>query len=378
MKFNISKIIPFSFLLFFAFFISCLSSVKDPKDEFVYVQNVQGKTEEELELNAKRKILENGLGELIQGRSSLKNGRLEEFVTNSSVEGFVTQYTKIGSTRVSNGFLEIDAKGKVNKKAVENALKERYKEIGRPKFLILVEERILGKRNEIESVSITENEFVKNFPEFDFLDKAKLNSFNKSSKIFDLSDSEQKVLSKASSSEAQVLVLGQAEVTDLGKIMDSEIHSYQSVLRFKIFDVQTGRVIAAENSSGVYPHVNPDTGIQESIRKAVDKIYPKIKEQISVKWKPGNLIRISIEGIRYDEYVSRDIRGIFRSVPGVNSVNEFSDKNSKGLIVLEVEALFSGSILYQKLQEKKGEFGLEFFQKEITPSSLYLIFKKGK
>ncbi|TGK02062.1 hypothetical protein EHO58_15520 [Leptospira selangorensis] len=382
MKFKFSQIIPFSLSFTLVFLISCLSSVKDPKDEFVYVQNVQGKNEEELELNAKRKILENGLGEFVQGSSQVVSGKLKETIVNSSVEGFVLEYSKIGPTRkLVNGILEIDAKGKVNQKAVQDALKERYKDIGKPKFLVFIEERILGKKNIREKVGITENEIIRVFSDFDFLDKKQFYRIlykegKKEPSTFSEHSFEDKILSLASESEAEILLVGQTEVTDLGKIEDTNLHSYQSVLRFKIFDVNTARIIAADNSSGVSPHINPNTGIQESIKRSVEKAYPKIKEQISDKWKPGNLIRIKMEGLSYNDYLDKDVLGIIRTIQGVNRVNETSGSDRNDGIVLEIEALYNGGALYQKLRERKEDFGLEFSLKEVKSSYIHLFFKK--
>ncbi|GBF38484.1 hypothetical protein [Leptospira johnsonii] len=382
MKFNITINIPFFLFLSFAFLISCLSSIKDPKDEFVYVQNIRGQSEEELELNAKRKILENGLGELIQGSSQVISGKLKDSIVNSSVEGFVLEYSKIGITRkLATGLLEIDAKGKVNQKAVQDALRERYKDLGKPKFLVFIEERILGKQNIKEKVGITENEIVRIFSDFDFLEKKQFyrvlfKEGKKDPGAFSEQSFEDKILSLASESEAQILLVGQTEVTDLGRIEDTGLHSYQSVLRFKIFDVNTARIIAADNSSGVSPHINPNTGIQNSIKRSVEKAYPKIRDQISNKWKPGNLIRIKIEGLSYEDYLDKDVQGVIRTIQGVNRVSEASGGDPNKGIVLEIEALYNGGALYQKLRERKEDFGLEFSGKEVKPSYIHLFFKK--
>lgn len=346
------------------------------------MQNVQGKSEEELELNAKRKILENGLGELVQGYSQVIGGKLKETIVNSSVEGFVLEYSKVGTTRkLAGGLLEIDSKGKVNRKAVQDALKERYKDIGKPKFLVFIEERILGKQNIKERIGITENEIIRVFSDFDFLDKKQFyrvlfKEGKKDPGVLSEHSFEDKILSLASESEAEILLVGQTEVTDLGKIEDSNLHSYQSVLRFKIFDVNTARIIAADNSSGVSPHINPNTGIQESIKRSVEKAYPKIKEQISDKWKPGNLIRIKIEGLSYDDYLEKDVQGIIRTIQGVNRVSETSGPDPNKGIVLEIEALYNGGALYQKLRERKEDFGIEFSGKEVKSSYIHLFFKK--
>ncbi|EJP04522.1 hypothetical protein LEP1GSC034_4706 [Leptospira interrogans str. 2003000735] len=343
------------------------------ENRFVYVENVQGKNEEDFELNAKRKILEKGLGELIEGGSQTIDGQIKETVTNSSIEGYVTEFSRMGSFRKIGNLLEADAKGKVSRKLIEDSLKERYKELGKPKFLMIIDETILGKSNN----SISENAIVKKFIEFDFLEKSQLarvltKQSGKSVTIYGNQTLETEVLSTASEMGAQILLVGQTQVTNAGEIENSELKSYQAVIRFKIYDVNTKRIIAADNTSGAVLHVNPDTGIQEAIQKAVEKIYPKIREQISIKWKPGNLILLKIEGISYDDYVDKDIKGLIRGIKGVNRVSEV---NVNQPIVLEIEALYNGNNLYQKMRERKTDFGFDFSQKEIKSSLIHIIKK---
>ncbi|OQM29385.1 hypothetical protein [Leptospira interrogans] len=353
--------------------ISVQNGTEGIENRFVYVENVQGKNEEDFELNAKRKILEKGLGELIEGGSQTIDGQIKETVTNSSIEGYVTEFSRMGSFRKIGNLLEADAKGKVSRKLIEDSLKERYKELGKPKFLMIIDETILGKSNN----SISENAIVKKFIEFDFLEKSQLarvltKQTGKSVTIYGNQTLETEVLSTASEMGAQILLVGQTQVTNAGEIENSELKSYQAVIRFKIYDVNTKRIIAADNASGAVLHVNPDTGIQEAIQKAVEKIYPKIREQISIKWKPGNLILLKIEGISYDDYVDKDIKGLIRGIKGVNRVSEV---NVNQPIVLEIEALYNGNNLYQKMRERKTDFGFDFSQKEIKSSLIHIIKK---
>ncbi|TGM57007.1 hypothetical protein [Leptospira adleri] len=368
----------------FTFVLSVCTSVQNSNagnEKVVYVKNVQGINLNDLELNAKRQILENGLGEKIEGSLQTIDGQLKEMITNSSTEGFVTEFTFVGDIRKKGNLVEADAKGKVNPKTVEDALKERYKDIGKPKFLLIIDEKILGKSNLTSSVSISENAIVKKFTEFDFLDKNQFSRIltkevGKSAEVYGNQSFEGKAIAAASEMEAQILLIGQAEVTDAGELEGSGLHSYQAVLRFKIFDVNTAKILAAENTSGAYPHINPETGSQEAIRKAVDKAYPKIREQIGAKWKPGNSIRVKIEGLSYDDYVDKDVKGLIRSIKGVNGVSEITSGNKNQTIVLEVEALFDGNVLYQKMRERKTDFGFEFSQKEVKSTSVYIIKKK--
>ncbi|EMN49490.1 hypothetical protein LEP1GSC088_1946 [Leptospira interrogans str. L1207] len=317
--------------------------------------------------------MEKELGELIEGGSQTIDGQIKETVTNSSIEGYVTEFSRMGSFLKIGNLLEADAKGKVSRKLIEDSLKERYKELRKPKFLMIIDETILGKSNN----SISENAIVKKFIEFDFLEKSQLarvltKQTGKSVTIYGNQTLETEVLSTASEMGAQILLVGQTQVTNAGEIENSELKSYQAVIRFKIYDVNTKRIIAADNTSGAVLHVNPDTGIQEAIQKAVEKIYPKIREQISIKWKPGNLILLKIEGISYDDYVDKDIKGLIRGIKGVNRVSEV---NVNQPIVLEIEALYNGNNLYQKMRERKTDFGFDFSQKEIKSSLIHIIKK---
>lgn len=380
---NKKKLLSFLILVSFLSFFHCATSPKTNPDGFIYVQNVDGISQSDAELNAKRKILEVGLGEFVEANSLAIDGQLKQKIVSSSTEGYVIGYTRIGETRKRNGLLEIDAKGKVNKKAIEDALSGRYKDIGKPSFVMVIDEKVLGKNKSGGSVTITENAISSKFKEFDFLDRNQFTRIlakegGKSVGVYGNPSNEEKVLAAAAEMEAQILLVGQTEVVSAGKIEDSDLVSYQTVLRFKIFDVNNARIIAADNSDGATAHINPETGAQVSVSKAVDKAYPKIIDQVSAKWKPGTLIRVKIEGISYDEFLDSDFGSNLRSISGVNGVYEKNSKNTNNMILLEVEAFFNGNTLYQKMRERKSEFGFEFSGKQINSGSIHIVAEKKK
>ena len=92
------------------------SSGQKKGDGFIYVYNIKGINLDDAELNAKRKILEDGIGDLVEGRSDVSQGQLIDSLVQSTVEGYVVEYTQIGKERPKDGVIEIDAKGKVNAK----------------------------------------------------------------------------------------------------------------------------------------------------------------------------------------------------------------------------------------------------------------------
>jgi hypothetical protein len=367
--------------LVFVLLSGCASTSTRDSEGYIYVYNVEGVNKDDLELNAKRKILENGLGDLIEGSSQAIDGQLKEKIINSSTEGYVTNYTQIGEIRKKGIMLEIDAKGKVNKKAIGEALKERYKDIGKPSFLMVIDEKVLGKSNSGNSVTITENAIAGKFSEFDFLDRNQFTRIlakegGKSIGVYGNPSSEEKVLAAAAEMEAQILLVGQTDVASAGEIENSGLKSYQATLRFKIFDVNSARIIASDNSAGAHAHINPETGAQEAIGKAVDKAYPKIRDQVASKWKPGTIVRVKIEGMSYDEFIDKDVRTTIRNIKGVNGVNDKNSGNVNNMIVFEVEALFNGNALYQKMRDRKSDFGFDFSSKEVKPSTIHIVVKK--
>ena len=70
------------------------------------------------------------------------------------------------------------------------------------------------------------------------------------------------------------------------------------------------------------------------------------------------------------------MRNIIRNIKGVNGVNDKSSGNVNKMIVFEVEALFNGNTLYNKMRERKKDFGFEFSQKEVSPGTIHIQVKK--
>jgi len=365
------------FILVFSYFCS---SAEKKKDDYIYVYNVTGVNLIDAELNAKRKILEKGLGELVEGRSQVIDAELKEKVVNSSVEGFVIDFQKLGPARKDQALTVIDAKGKVNAKAIEDALRQRYEDIGKPRFLMIIEEKLNGVASK-PGQTVTENEIAATFTEFDFLDREQFirilaKEGGRPVGVYGNSNLEDKAVQAAAEMGAEILLIGVSETKNIGEIENSGLYSIQATLRFKFVDVGSARIIASENSTGAFPHVSPDTGSIEAIKKAVGKAHPKIREQVSQKWKRGTTIRITFEGISYDEFIDKGVEQTIRNIPGVNHTSVKTSSNANNMIVMEVQALFSGTMLYQKMRDRRSDFGFNFTQKEVNPSVIYIVVTK--
>lgn len=368
------------FLILSLVITSYCATTTNKGDGYIYVYNVTGTNLIDAELNAKRKILEKGLGELVEGRSQVIDAESKEKIVNSSVEGFVIDYQQLGPPRKDHALTVIDAKAKVNVKSIEDALRQRYDDIGKPRFLMIIEERLNGVTSKTGQ-TVTENEISSRFNEFEFLDREQFirilaKEGGRPVGVYGDSNLEDKAVQAAAEMGAEILLIGVSETKNIGEIENSGLYSIQATLRFKFVDVGSARIIASENSSAAYPHVSPDTGSMEAIKKAVNRAHPKIRDQVSQRWKRGTTIRITFEGISYDDFIDKGVEQTVRNIQGVNHTSVKTSSNSNRMIVMEVQALFSGTMLYQKMRDRRSDFGFNFTQKEVKPSVIYIVVTK--
>lgn len=363
-----------SFTLFYC-------STPDKKgDGFIYVTNVTGINLDDAELNAKREIVAKGLGELVEGRTDVNQGQLMESVTNTSVEGFVKEYQQIGDPRKKNALVEIDAKGKVDRGTAQSIIDKMLSQAGNPNFLMIVDEEIDKKKSPVTAIA-TENAIVKNFSEFQFLDKEQFRRIlakegGKTIGVYGDSNAEAKATEVAAQMGAEILFIGQTVVKNAGPIMDSGMMSMQATVRFKIVDVGSAKLIAADNAGGAAPHVDTERGAQEAIDKALVTSKPKILDQIRTKWKRGMMIRLVMDGISYDDFMDKGISGTIRNIKGVNAVSPKGSSNSNNSIVLEVQADFNGVTLYERMRQRREDLGIKFTNKEVKPGVVHIIVSK--
>ena len=316
-------------------------------DGFIYVTNITGINLDDAELNAKRAIVAKGLGELVEGRTDVNQGQLMESVVNTSVEGFVLDYQQIGKDRKKGALVEIDAKGRVDRGTAQSIIDKMLSQAGNPNFLMIVDEEIDARKSPPTAI-VTENAIVKNFSEFQFLDKEQFRRIlakegGKTIGVYGDTSAEAKATEVAAQMGAEILFIGQTIVKNNGPIMDSGMMSMQATVRFKIVDVGSA---------------------------------PKILGQIRTKWKRGMMIRLVIDGMNYDDFLDKGIDGIIRNIKGVNAVNQKGSSNSNNSIVLEVQADFNGTVLYRRMREKREDMGIKFEQKEVKPGVVQIKVTK--
>lgn len=359
---------------------SCRTTPQKSNKDYIMVI-AEGQDRDDAILESKKKMLEQGKDFVrVDGSSAMADGESLYKEVGEVTDGYVYAYQilKEWPNKSSYGMYKIKAKGKLNKKAIENALKVRLETIGKPRFMVLIKEDFFGQIRD-PADSLTEKQIVTRFTDFDFLDRKMLQKrlAKEGGSIigaYDDPSEAEKALRVAAELSADFLLVGKTNIIKGGEVMDSGMYSIQSTVEYKILDVATARIVAASVTRGAYPHINKEQGAQGATNKAIKSSERRTIPQVKKRWSRGRTIRVIIEGIDYDTYLDKDIPAILRRIRGVNSVTE-RNTGDGGKIVLEVQALMDGTKLYKRMRQRKSSLGINFSRKELRGGVVHIIVK---
>lgn len=161
--------------------------------------------------------------------------------------------------------------------------------------------------------------------------------------------------------------MGTSRVKEAGKIAGSQLISVQADLNVRVIDINTGKILTADQQHGAYPHINAESGAVAAVKKAVTPLREKLVTDIVRLWdiNRGNTIALLVTGLDYEKLMV--LRGeLTEKVRGVKAVNP---KGSSGKAAkLEVE--FEGSSF--DLADRLLTSGLSIKLKigEVKPNAL--------
>ena len=313
---------------------------------------------EEAKKHARGNLIEKGIGVWIKKQSASYDGRLIGYRISSRSEGFVRNLKVLSQEKIPGG-IQILAQGYVSAKKLEEALEEKYKKIGKPRFMAIINETI-GSRKVKPGNTLTERKLVEEFSEIIFIDK---NLYRKriareSGKLvgdYNNPSHQEKALSVAAELDAEVLIIGQNKIKKTNSPTgDKQV--IQSSISYKVINVGTAHILAAGAESALSPDTNMDRGAPDAVQKVIKKIAPGLEKQILSKWKAGATIRLTIKGLSCREFRQRKTSESIKNIYGV--VNVETRKCSGTTSVLEVEALYNGTILLQNILDNAEDMGL--------------------
>jgi hypothetical protein len=336
----------------------------------------------EADSEAKRMLIEKGIGLIIESGSSTYSGQLQYSFISSYTKGFISNYARITEEKVSNNGYRIKAKGQVSLSALGNALEERKKEIGNPKMMILMNEIMFGKKNKPGSTKteyLFQSELKKNG--FDFIDEGMMKKLLAREKgltvgSYENPRTEELALKVAAELNTDILVIADSRIRNGGQVQSGVgVYSIQSDMKYKMVNVGTANIISSANETAIYADIDQDLGATGALKKNVIKISENLKEQISKEWQAGSTTRIIFKGISIADFLQSGITDTISKVRGVNGIDDRG--NSVSGIVIEVKCFCSTGSLMKGIIQRNWELDYALDPKEIK-GNLVIIDIKNK
>jgi len=318
-----------SFTVLTIILISCTGSRKDRPERRVeyteskgfYIVTAVGASLKEAEKHAKGKLIEIGAGVWVKKQAVSVDAQLISFRISTHSEGFVEQF-KVLSKKPVTGGIKIEARGKVSSGKLEKALEKKYRDIGKPRFMVIFTEMLEGKR-EKPGNTITEKKLIERFSRLKFIEKRlyRKKIAREAGKLIGSYENPTKqeiARDTAAELNAEILIVGSTKITS--EQGDGDKKNIRAVIGYKVINVGTARILAAGTGTGEFSHKSIRSGAHRAVETAIGKIAPRLEKQIMDKWKAGTEISLTIQGLSCAEFNERKTKLYIKNIYGVQSV----------------------------------------------------------
>jgi len=304
--------------------------------------NNMGLAKDEALKDAKRVAVQEVLGSVVSARSDVKNYELVRQTVTSKSEGLIESYDILSSDAVSANEYHVKIKAKVSEKLVTQTIEEVVASQGKPRMMVILDETLNDKvdRNKVAQTEIESQFIAQGFP---FVDKSTVEKILKNNRrkiSAALGGDNSAARELGVDAGAEIILVGSSRVKSAGSVAGSQLISMQADISVRVIDINTGKILTADQEHGAYPHINPDTGAMLAIKRAVPPLKDKLVADIVRLWdvNRANTIALLVTGLDYEKLMV--LRGeLSEKVRGVKAVNP---KGSAGKAAkLEVE--FEGS-----------------------------------
>lgn len=333
--------------------------------DFVIVEGARGEwTDREGAIKqALRQALEMGGKVEIFSQSQVANYELIHDTILTRAEGIVTDYQITKEERGVGGTWIIIIKAKVSKKSMHDswgAIQNVLDQMGRPKIMIQIVERIDGKQ---EEQSILETEIEKRLLKsgFDLVDQKQIEEvMRREAADANVERDAAKVAALAKKFGAQILVWGTANANQAGmeQAYGVPLAMYNCDVQLKVFYTDTAKLLASEGipqtrgGARGRKEFSPQAGKQAlsfAGQKVVESIYQQVLSQWATAISAGGEIVLEVSGIK----AAPSIR-LRRALEGMEGIRKVNYDMSKGMASYRINGTLSADQLFERLAE--GEF----------------------
>jgi hypothetical protein len=303
--------------------------------------------------DALRKAVEQAVGALVSAETITENYQLLSDRIYSKAEGYVRNY-KILSEREDSGVIQVEIRAEVATGAVSSdmqGLETLFKRKGKPKMLLMIAEQNIGQADpaywwgksgpmaiDLRTAEVTLMEILTK-KGFTFVDPEVL-AGQKSINLPVALVSDQQGMRVAKSSDAQILVVGQAMAKDIGRTWDTNMRSANATVSVRVINTDNGHVIAQASKSGNAYHLDARSAGQLALKNATVALADDLMDQIGKKWvaetSGATDVRMIVKGVTTRKQLTQFISILRDRVRSVKDVREVSMKAGQAELAVEL------------------------------------------
>lgn len=320
---------------------------------------------------ALRKALEQGAGTQLAGFSKVENFALVRDTIYARAIGIVREYDIIEERAGAGGSVIVTVRATVRPSAVAETwgeVQNLLDQIGRPKIMVFVDERIDGEPQR-ESVveSRIEQLFVK--AGFELVESKAIEAIRqRASKVAELEGDEGKLRRLAGEAGAQIYIRGAANANQAGLEAPYGVSAafYNCDVQAKVYTSDTGQLLASESipstrrgvrSRNAYsPQAAREALVQATFPRddvpfrqeaLATELFAAVMEQWSTQITAGGEIVLEVESLAFKAYL--ELKRALEALDRIKSVHgEFTD----GTGTYRIRATVSAEQLAGRLTEK--------------------------
>lgn len=346
--------------------------------------------------DAMNKLVGSKLGTLISGTSVVEDFALVSSIVEAKTTGMVRNW-KVINENPTEGAYVITIYGEVYPQAVNDTIEATLKNYGRPKFMVLINEKFEGNQN-MPGFTVTELTMMEIMGNagFEFVDAAMTQQMIKKDRAKMMQAMAGQVKGPVGDllmddAGAEVLIIGETKTMDQTAALagiSSNMKSKSAIINVKAIDVYTGNILATTSANAPGIHIESETASKAAIQRCLQKILGRTNEETG-KFESGpfmnsitrkflksateRMIMMNITGLdftdltKFKNEVQNRVRGIKKVYP----------RGQAGRTA-KIEVEFAGKThdLAEELNAKSQALGFQIEIKESYPNKIMLTAKR--
>jgi hypothetical protein len=323
-----------------------------------------GVDESEAVRMALRSAVETGAGTYIHSQSETRDFALVRDTVLARAAGFVQSHEVRKKTKLPDGTIEVEVVAVVSVKGIEDTwgvVTTMLKQVGRPKIMVLIDEKIGITRQESSTVQTRiENLLLKSG--FLLVDREQLKAIDaKDLAAAAAEDSPARIQAIAKRFGAQLFITGTANSTagQAKTVGGVSLHPYQADANIRCYRTDTAQLLASIPGS-------PTRGVDRVARSAAVKsldllaqqVAPVVTSNILTFWQDAlagrGEVQLHVEGVNFKQYVA-----LKKALSKVKQVtDEPVAKFSNGVAEMSLQSDVNAEKLAEKLLEVLPELDI--------------------